>query len=225
MSKEQWSKVEDYLQAALVPEDDALRAATAANEAAGMPAIAVSPSQGKLLHVLARSIGARRVLEIGTLGGYSTIWLARALGADGSLVTMELSRPFAEIAAANIARAGLAGKVTIEIGDAIELLPKLAATADQKFDLTFIDADKARTADYFDWAVKLSRPGALIVVDNIVRGGRVADDQTADPSIRGVRRFLGGLGSDSRVVATAIQTVGSRGYDGLVVATVLPGAG
>lgn len=222
MSKEQWSKVEDYLEAALVVEDDALRAATAANEAAGMPAIAVSPSQGKLLNVLARSIGARRVLEIGTLGGYSTIWLARGLAADGRLVTMELSRPFADIAAANIARAGLSAKVTVEIGDAIALLPKLAAAADQPFDLTFIDADKARTADYFDWAVKLSRPGALIVVDNIVRGGRVADDQTADPSIRGVRRFIAALGSDHRVVATAIQTVGARGYDGLVVATVLP---
>ncbi len=222
MSKEEWSKVEDYLEAALVREDEALRLATAANEEAGLPAIAVSPSQGMLLCLLARSIGAHRALEIGTLGGYSSIWIARGLAADGKLITLELNPRFAEIAAGNIARAGLADRVTVAVGDAIELLPHLAASVPDSFDLVFIDADKARTADYFDWAVRLSRPGALIVVDNIVRGGRVADERTADPSIRGLRRFIAGLSSDRRVAATAIQTVGARGYDGLVIATVLP---
>jgi predicted O-methyltransferase YrrM len=210
--------VDDYLAGLLVGPDPALDAALAANRAAGLPAIDVSPLQGKLLHVLARALGARSILEIGTLGGYSTIWLARALPDDGRLVTLERSPHHAEVAAANIARAGLSTRVEIVVGAALDTLPGL----DGPFDLVFVDADKPSNADYLAHAVRLSRPGTLIVVDNVVRGGRVADAGDDDPAVVGSRRLVEALAADDRLSATALQTVGSKGHDGFAVAVVLP---
>ena len=220
MTQELWSKVDDYINETLVPGDAALENALKKSAEAGLPQIQVSPSQGKLLHLLARNIGARRILEIGTLGGYSTIWLARALPPDGKLITLEFSPKHAEVAKGNIAAAGLAEKVELRLGPALETLPKLAAEKQAPFDFIFIDADKKSMPEYFDWALKLSRKGSLIFSDNVVRSGGIVDAASSDPDIQGVRRFYAALHSDPRVCVTAVQTVGSKGYDGYALALV-----
>ena len=220
MSRELWTAVDSYIGERLIGSDPALDAALSASAEAGLPAIAVSPSQGKLLHLLARALGTRTVLELGTLGGYSTIWLARALPADGRLVTLEAEPKYAEVARANIARAGLAGVVELRLGPAQETLPRLAAEGRGPFDLIFIDADKPSYPDYLAWALKLSRRGSLIIADNVVRKGAVIDPDSDDPRVQGVRRFNELLAAEPRVTATAIQTVGSKGYDGFAIALV-----
>jgi len=214
VSGELWEAVDEYLAGALVGEDAALDAALRASEEAGLPAIAVSPLQGRLLNLLARVQGARAILEIGTLGGYSTIWLARALPADGRLVSLEAEPHYAEVARANVARAGLGGLVEIRVGPALETLPEVEGP----FDLVFIDADKRTTPAYFEAALERSRPGGLIVGDNVVRGGALL--QGDDPSSEGMRRFVELLAADPRVEATVIQTVGAKGYDGFALALV-----
>jgi predicted O-methyltransferase YrrM len=221
MTQAVWKEVDEYLGDLLVPEDSALDAAVAANMAAGLPPISVSPLQGKLLHLLARIHGSTRILEIGTLGGYSTIWLARALPSDGRLITLELEARHADIARANLERAGVAGRVEIRLGAALETLPRLAAENRGPFDLVFIDADKENTPGYFEWALKLTRKGGLIVVDNVVRKGEVANAATADEDVRGIRQFLERAAAEPRVQMTAIQTVGVKGYDGFALALVI----
>lgn len=220
MAQEQWTAVERYLVELLVPADASLEAALEASRAAGVAPHEVSPAQGKLLQLLARLQGARTILEIGTLGGYSTIWLARALPADGRLVTLEVDPLHAEVARANIARAGLDGVVELRLGPALETLPSLAGEGRGSFDLVFLDADKAGTPEYFTWALELSRPGTLIVADNVVREGAVVEEASEDPAVHGVRRFLELLAAEPRVSATAVQTVGSKGYDGFALALV-----
>ena len=212
-----WTAVDDYFAGLLLPPDDTLAAAQAASTAAGLPAISVAANQGKMLELLARLRGARRILEVGTLGGYSTIWLARALPADGQLVTLEFSPAHAAVARANLDRAGFADRVEIHVGPALETLARLTGA----FDLIFIDADKENYAAYFDWAVRLARPGTLIIADNVVRGGGVVDPSHEDPRVQGIRRFVERLAADSRVSATAVQTVGSKGYDGFILALVV----
>ena len=220
MNQDQWTAVDRYFTELLVPSDDALEQALAANAKKGLPAYDVAPNQGKLLHLLARLQGARTILEIGTLGGYSTIWLARALPADGCLVTLEADAGHAAVAAANIARAGVSERVELRVGAALDTLPQLAAERRPPFDVFFIDADKRNNPEYFRWALALSRPGSLIIVDNVVRGGAVLDPTSDDPNVRGVRRLAEMLASERRVSATALQTVGSKGYDGFVLALV-----
>jgi predicted O-methyltransferase YrrM len=218
MSQDLWTAVDGFLVDQLVPPDPALDAALESSAAAGLPAIHVTPNQGKLLHLLARIVGARRILEIGTLGGYSTIWLARALPADGRLITLEVDPRFAAVARANIQRAGLAELAEVRVGPAADTLERLVAEGSGPFDLIFIDADKANTADYFTAALRLVRPGSLIVIDNVIRDGKVLDGASTDPNIQGVRRFFELAASESRVTATAVQTVGSKGYDGFAIA-------
>jgi len=220
MSQEQWTAVDRYFSDQLVPHDPTLEAALKASADAGLPPINVSPTQGRLLHLLARLQGARKILEIGTLGGYSTIWLARALPEDGHLVTLEALAKHARIAEANIANAGLADIVEIRVGAALDTLPRLAEEGKGPFDLTFIDADKERIPEYFRWALEMSHPGSVVIVDNVVRGGAVTDAATSDPDVKGVRRFIELLASEPRVTGTAIQTVGSKGWDGLALAVV-----
>jgi predicted O-methyltransferase YrrM len=220
MSQDQWTAVDRYFSDLLHAPDPALDEALRSSAAAGLPSIAVSPNQGKLLHLLARNMGARRILEIGTLGGYSTIWLGRALPADGRLVTLEYEPRHAEVARANIARAGLAAKVEVIVGRATETLPTLAAQKSGQFDLIFIDADKPGYPDYLPWAMRLSRPGSLIIADNVVRKGAVVDAKSADANVQGVRRFNELVAAERRLSATVVQTVGSKGYDGFVVALV-----
>ena len=220
MTEDLWSKVDRYISDALVKPDPALEAALAASEAAGLPAINVSPNHGKLLHILARLVNARAILEIGTLGGYSTIWMARALQPGGRLITLEFDPKHAEVAKANIARAGLERVVDIRVGVALESLPAIAAGQIGPFDLIFIDADKVSTPDYFQWALKLSRVGSLIVVDNVVRKGEVAKSKTDDPAVRGMRRYIEVAAAEPRVIVTALQTVGCKGYDGFSIALV-----
>jgi predicted O-methyltransferase YrrM len=214
---ELWTAIDAYLQDCLVPGDEAIDAALAASEEAGLPQINVAPNQGKLLMLLARATGARRILEVGTLGGYSTIWLARGLPADGRLITLEANPEYAEIARGNIARAGLAGQVEVRIGRAQDTLPGLASEA--PFDLIFIDADKPGTPGYFQWAVKLSRRGSLIIVDNVVREGAVLHSD-GDANVQGMRRFFELAATDPRVSGTALQTVGAKGHDGLAILLV-----
>jgi predicted O-methyltransferase YrrM len=221
MTPETWTAVDRYFTDLLLPADPALDAALKASVDANLPAINVSPAQGKLLHLLARLVQARSILEMGTLGGYSTIWLARALPADGRLITLEVSEKHADIARANLARAGLTDRVELRLGPALETLPRLAAETRAPFDLIFIDADKPNTPAYFDWAVKLSRPGTLIIVDNVTRKGAVIDATSLEPDVQGMRRFTEQLAAEKRVTATALQTVGSKGYDGLVLALVV----
>jgi predicted O-methyltransferase YrrM len=220
LSQELWTAVDQYITDMLVPPDPALEAALEASAAAGLPAINVAPNQGKLLQLLARLTGARAILEIGTLGGYSTIWLARALPPGGRLITLEADPQHAEVARANIARASIAASVEVRLGKAIETLPAIAAEGHGPFDLVFIDADKPSNPDYFAWALRLTRPGSLIIVDNVVRDGAVADASSADPSVLGVRRLNELVAAEPRVSATAIQTVGSKGYDGLALILV-----
>jgi predicted O-methyltransferase YrrM len=219
MSEDQWIAVDRYIAGLFVPPDPALDAALAASDAAGLPQINVSPTHGKLLHLLARLQGARKILEIGTLGGYSTIWMGRALPAGGKLISLEFDPKHAEIARANIARAGLAGVVEVRLGKALDTLPQLMAEA--PFDLIFIDADKTGYPDYLGWSLKLSRRGSLIIADNVVRKGGVADAANADPNVQGVRRFCELLAGEPRVSSTILQTVGSKGYDGFAVALVI----
>ncbi|WP_433507251.1 O-methyltransferase [Pseudonocardia halophobica] len=209
-----WGRVDRYLEAALLPEDPVLGATLARNAEAGLPAIDVSPTQGRFLHLLARIAGARRILEIGTLGGYSTIELARALPVDGMLVTCEYSPDHAAVARANLEHAGLADRVEIRVGAALDTLP----TLEGPFDLVFVDADKQNNAAYLDHAVRLGRPGTVIVVDNVVRAGRVLTG--GDPPTDGTRRMFAALEKDDRLEATAVQTVGAKGYDGFVLARV-----
>ena len=220
MNQEGWTAVDRYLTDLLVSPDPVLEAVLSAGAAAGLPPHEVSPITGKLLNLLARSLEARSILEIGTLGGYSTIWLARALPADGRLITLEAVPEHAAVARANIARAGLASLVELRLGPALETLPQLAPEGHGPFDLIFVDADKAGNPDYLAWALELSRLGSLIVADNVVRGGAVLDAAAGDPSVQGVRRFLELLAAEPRVIATAIQTVGSKGHDGLAIALV-----
>jgi predicted O-methyltransferase YrrM len=219
MEKELWKAVDQYTTGLLMPSDPALDAALAASDAAGLPSISVSPSQGKLLMLLARLAGASRILEVGTLGGYSSIWLARALSPGGRLITLEADAKHAEIARSNIARAGFAGVVEVRLGDARVNIQQLAAEG--PFDLIFIDADKQSIPHYLEWSLKLSHPGSLIIVDNVVRDGALIDAKSEDPNVIGVRRMHEMLAAEPRVSATTIQTVGSKGYDGLTLALVL----
>jgi caffeoyl-CoA O-methyltransferase len=220
MTQEQWTAVDEYYANLLLPANPVLDAALLASEQAKLPAIQVAPNQGKMLMILAQSIGARSILEIGTLGGYSTIWLAQALPPDGKLVTLEYEPKHADVARANIANAGFANQVEIRVGAALSTLPQLAADGLAPFDLVFIDADKANTAEYFEWSLKLTRHGSMIIVDNVVRNGAVADANSTDASVQGIRRFNDVLAKETRVTATALQTVGGKGYDGLVIALV-----
>ena len=220
MAEDQWTEVDQYFSESLLPSDPILESALEASVAAGLPAISVSPNQGKLLQMLAQIVGARSILEIGTLGGYSTIWLARGLRAGGRLITVEVDPKHAEVAQLNVAHAGLRDVVDVRIGNAVEILPQLSAERRGPFDLIFIDADKPNIPTYFEWALKLSRPGTLIVVDNVVRSGAVIDADSSDPSVQGVRRFIELLGAESGASGTVIQTVGIKGYDGLAIVLV-----
>ena len=220
MTETLWTAVDHYIDGMLVPADAALDAAIETSNAAGLPPISVTPSQGKLLYLLARIPGARKILEIGTHGGYSTIWLARALPAGGRLITLESDPRHADIARKNILRAGLGGLVELRVGLALEVLPRVAAEGGGAFDLTFIDADKKNIPAYFAFALKLSRRGSVIIVDNVVRDGRVIDALSSDPDILGIRRFNDMLAAEPRVSATAIQTVGAKGHDGFAIALV-----
>jgi predicted O-methyltransferase YrrM len=223
MTQDQWTAVDNYINEKLAPSDPVLDAAIEASAAAGLPPIAVTPSQGKLLYLLAQMQGARTILEIGTLGGYSTIWLARALPPGGRLVTLEFDPKHAKVARANIAQAGFSGMVEVRVGPALNTLPQLAAEGAGPFDMIFIDADKENNVPYFHWALQLSRPGSVIIVDNVVRDGKVADPSSQDPTILGIRRLNDLLATEPRVKATAVQTVGSKGYDGFILARVNPG--
>jgi predicted O-methyltransferase YrrM len=221
MSQETWDAVDDYTEGLLIGPDPALEAALAASEEAGLPPIAVTASQGRLLNLLVRIHGARRILEIGTLGGYSTIWMARGLPvAGGRLVTLELSAEYAAVAGANLERAGLSESVEIRVGPALDSLEALEAEGVEPFDMVFIDADKQRTPEYFAHGLKLTRPGGVIVADNVVRGGNLADPDTHDTGAQGMRRFLEAAGAEPRVQATTIQTVGGKGYDGFTLALI-----
>jgi predicted O-methyltransferase YrrM len=223
MTQKTWTSVDRYLDDLLLGRDAALEEALQASAQAGLPPISVSPTQGKLLNLLARLRGARAILEIGTLGGYSTIWMARALPADGRLVTLEIDPKHAEVARSSIARAGLAARVEVRLGRALETLAQLSAEGAGPFDLIFIDADKPSLPEYFRWALELSRPGSLIVIDNVIRDGAVIDAASPDPSVQGVRRLNELMASEPRVSATAIQTVGAKGYDGFALALVAGG--
>jgi predicted O-methyltransferase YrrM len=220
MKDKRWTEVDDYISGALLSSDEALDNALRTSAEAGLPSIQVSPAQGKFLHLLARACGASAILELGTLGGYSTIWLARALPGGGRLISLEGAPQHAEVARANIAHARLADVAEVRCGRALDLLPSLANEGLPPFDLTFIDADKAAVADYFAWALRLSRPGSLIIVDNVVRGGALADASSDDPSVAGVRRLHELITAEPRVSATTIQTVGCKGYDGFTLALV-----
>ena len=221
MTQELWTEVDRYITDLLIPSDPVLDAALQASDAAGLPPHNVSQNQGKLLMLLALIHKARTILEIGTLGGYSTIWLARALPADGHLITLESNPQHAEVARDNIARAGLAHLVEVRVGRAIDTLPQLGNEEYNPFDLIFIDADKPSNPEYFAWALKLSRQGSLIIADNVVRNGAVIEVNSDDPNVQGVRRFNELLSAQARVSATAIQTVGNKGYDGFAIALVM----
>ncbi len=218
--QECWSAVDHYISDLLLPPDASLDAALEASRAAELPSIHVSPPQGKMLYILARIQGARRILELGTLGGYSTIWLARALPPDGHLITLEANPKHAEVARANITRAGLARVVELRLGSGLDSLKQMAATGVAPFDFIFIDADKPGYPDYLTWTLKLSRPGTLIVADNVVRKGKVVDAKSDDANVQGIRRFNELLATEPRLAATTIQTVGSKGYDGFTLAVV-----
>jgi len=221
MGEERWAEVDDFVASLLAPHDEVLEAALEASSDAGLPGIQVSPPQGKLLELLARAMGAKTVLEFGTLGGYSTIWLGRALPADGRLVTIEAEPAYAEVARGNVSRAGLDDVVELRVGAGLDVLPQLEAEGTGPFDLVFIDADKVHTPDYFEWSLQRTRPGGLIVADNVVRGGTLAEAESDDPTIRAQRHLHDLIAADPRVTGTTIQTVGSKGYDGFTIALVL----
>jgi len=218
--QDKWTAVDRYFTDQLHAGDEILEAALKACEAAGLPQIQVTANEGKLLQILAQIVRASSILEIGTLGGYSTIWLARGLRPGGRVVTLEVDPKHAAVAKANFARAGLSRAIDLRVGNALETLPLLARESGGKFDLIFIDADKANNAAYFDWSLQMSHPGTLIVVDNVVRDGKVIDADSEDPSIQGVRRFVAMLGAQKGVSGTAIQTVGMKGYDGFAIVLV-----
>ncbi len=218
---ENWRLLDQYLTTTLIDDDPTLTGAVADSLAAGLPAIEVTALSGKLLHLLARMSGARRVLEVGTLGGFSTIWLARGIPDDGRVVTLELEQRHADIARANFERAGVSEKIEIVVGRAADSLPRIAERGDEPFDLVFIDADKESNTIYLDWAIRLGHPGTVIVVDNVGRMGEVANADTTDEMVIGAQRGLELLGDDPRVDATALQTVGSKGWDGVAVAIVV----
>ncbi|MGM0711456.1 O-methyltransferase [Brevibacillus parabrevis] len=220
MNRDQWTAVDEYFTTKLVSADSVLDAVLEHNAASGLPPIDVAPNQGKFLHLLAQIQRARSILEIGTLGGYSTIWLARALPQDGRLITLEAAPKHAEVAKANIARAGLESLVEVRLGDALDSLAALDRENQGPFDLIFIDADKKNNPDYFRYALKFSRKGSVIITDNVVRKGAVIDETSTDPDILGVRQFADLVAVEPRVSATAIQTVGSKGYDGFAIALV-----
>jgi predicted O-methyltransferase YrrM len=220
MDTDRWTDVDRYLTATLLPDDPALEGALALADAEGLPAISVSATQGRMLQVLVESLGATAVLEVGTLAGYSSIWMARGLGPGGRLVTLELDPHHASVARRNHERAGLSGVVELRLGPAAESLAKLVAEGAGPFDLIFIDADKPSYPDYLRWSLQLSRPGTVIVADNVIRAGEVANGGTENPIVQGVRAFLEQLGAEPRIVATAIQTVGAKGYDGFALALV-----
>jgi predicted O-methyltransferase YrrM len=220
MSDELWSNVDEYLVDLLLPPDSALEEALANSATAGLPPISVAPNQGKFLELLARIQQSHRILEIGTLGGYSTIWLARALPSDGTLVSLELESVHADVARKNIERAGLAHAVDVRVGPAAASLEELINDDVEPFDFIFIDADKERYPKYLELSLRLSRPGTVIVADNVVRDGEVVNANSADERVAGVRRFLELAGADERIDATAIQTVGSKGYDGFALLIV-----
>jgi len=220
MGYEQWTAVDEYVSGLLAPHDEALDAALRAGEEAGLPPIQVSPPQGKLLQLLAKTIGAERILEFGTLAGYSTIWLARALPEGGRLITLEANPRYAAVAAESMARAGLADVVDLRVGPALRTLPTLAAEHVGPFDLTFIDADKIHSPEYFAWSLDHSRPGSLIVVDNVVRDGTLAAADSDDATTQAQRHLQETIAADPRVTATTIQTVSAKGYDGFTIALV-----
>ena len=220
MNQALWTDVDHYLVKNLIPADPALDQALKSNQAAGLPTIDVAPNQGKLLHLLARIQGARRILEIGTLGGYSTIWLARALPSDGKLITLEVEAKHAEVARANIERAGLSSLVQLRLGPALESLLQLQKEGAKPFDLIFIDADKQNIPAYLEWSLRLSRPGTVIITDNVIRDGAIINAEDPDPRVQGVRRLFEMMSADPRLDATALQTVGTKGYDGFTLAIV-----
>jgi predicted O-methyltransferase YrrM len=220
MEQATWSAVDAYIEERIVAPDFALQAALAANASAGLPAIDVSPPQGKLLHLLARMSRSRKVLEIGALGGYSTIWLARALPPDGFVVTLEANAKHADATRENIRRAGLSGQVRVRLGEALDTLPRLEEEGVGPFDFVFIDADKQHNPEYFTWALRLAKPGSIIVCDNVIREGAILDRASADPSVQGTRRMFEMIAKEPRVSATVIQTVGAKGWDGFLVAIV-----
>ncbi len=221
MDENLWNEVDRYINDTLVDEDDVLLATSKSTTEHGLPPIAVAPNQGKLLHLLVKMIGVRKILELGTLAGYSAIWMGRALPADGRLVTLEVDPKHAELAQANIDRAGLTKVVDIRVGPALETLPKISKETAEKFDLVFIDADKQSTPDYVKWALDLTHPGSVIVVDNVVRNGAVADAASEDAGVQGIRQANEILAADARVSTTAIQTVGLKGYDGFSLSVVV----
>ncbi len=221
MTQELWTSVDDYISNLFVPFDPVMQEALGTSEAAGLPSISVAPNEGKLLMLLAQICGARKILEIGTLGGYSTIWLARGMASGGTLITLEASAKHAEIARINIVRADLTGVVEVRVGSALDTLPQLVAEDRGPFDLIFIDANKDNYSEYFAWALKLSRRGSLIVADNVIRDGEVLDSTNNDPRVQGIRRFNQLLADESRVRATVIQTVGRKGHDGIAIAVVV----
>jgi predicted O-methyltransferase YrrM len=220
MPQNLWNAVDAYIMGRLLPPDPVLDDVMAANAAGGLPAIDVSPAQGKLLYILARMSGARRILEIGTLGGYSTIWMARALPPGGKVVTLEAMPEHAKVAQANFERAGLADRIDLRVGYALDTLPAIESEGGEPFDLVFIDADKSNNPHYLAWALRLARPGTVIIGDNVVRDGEVCDASVQDSSVQGVRKFFDMLASEPRLTATAIQTVGVKGWDGLAFAIV-----
>ena len=220
MSQELWTAVDNYIVHKMLPADDSLDQAVRASDEAGLPSIQVSPAQGKFLYILAKVHHAKRILEIGTLGGYSTIWLARALPEDGRLITMEIDPKHAAVAQSSLSREGVSNKVELLVGNALDLLPQLEKRSESPFDLTFIDADKVSIPAYFESALRMSRPGSLILVDNVVRNGAVVDASSHDPSVQGVQKLNDMIADDPRVTATVLQTVGIKGYDGLAIALV-----
>jgi predicted O-methyltransferase YrrM len=224
MSQELWSAVDAYICEQLLDPDPVLDQALAASDAARLPPIAVTPNQGKLLELLVRIHGARSILELGTLGGYSTIWLARGLPDSGRLVTLELNPDYAAVASANVARAGLAGRVDMRVGPALETLADMHAAGEGPFDLIFIDADKQNYPGYLEWSLKLSRLGTLLIGDNVVRSGGIVDPENHDPVVEGVRGFYELLSAEPRVSATAVQTVGAKGHDGFALGLVTGGS-
>lgn len=221
MTQELWTAVDDYIESSMGLSDGTMTGTIAANAEGGLPSIDVTASQGKLLHLLVRLMGAKRVLEIGTLGGYSTIWLARALPADGHVITLEFDPKHAAVARHNVERAGFASVVDIRVGKALDSLSVIQEEGVEPFDMIFIDADKTNNPSYFEWALRLSRRGSLIIVDNVVREGGLADDASDDPAILASRAVIEMMGSDPRVEATVMQTVGKKGYDGFAIALVV----
>lgn len=220
MNADIWTRMDDYIVDRLLPDDPVLAQVLAACAQAGLPAISVSAAQGQMLHLFARMTGARRILEIGTLGGYSTLFLARALPPDGRIVTLEFDPHHAAVARANFARAGISAQVDLRVGRAVDTLPLLEAEGAGPFDFIFIDADKPSNPDYLAWSLRLARPGTVIVCDNVVRDGKVLDAASTDPAVVGVRRFLDLAGANPRLTATAVQTVGAKGYDGFALLRV-----